>query len=473
MAYIDTPRTDAGNTTYMTNGHDLENFSVEPSLLSPLKRKDDIVSQLRHGRGISLKTPRARVPLADRRNLPARAEFTPLLQSVARKKIERNAKLNGAPETPAFLKASYQGNDSPALPSGDVSGVYGSDLGSSMLGDGEGTPMPQVASSSAQSTPLAVLPNRDSAGVMTDQGNMMTLREQENVSVVTAPNHYKVLTYSQIINKIEKENFGLKLKIHFLEESLRKSGPGFNEAALKENTDLKVDKVTIQKELRQCRKTLSVAEREVETLKSHLEDLQEKAKRKHADETLRQQLEDLKGQLTAKESEIKDLRQRLGNVEGDGEELEKLRGDVEDLEADLREKDRIIEERDDEIDRLKEQSRKDSDEFNEMCTELEASRKRIEDLEQEQGDSAQQAAKLREAQDELEDALEAKQKAEEDLDEVRLPVMIRFMMLIVDDSCVTKCPTSLSIRRDLADNSKTRQTSSRMILPRFVRSTRN
>ncbi|KAF6235547.1 hypothetical protein HO173_006230 [Letharia columbiana] len=402
MAYIETPRTDAGNATFMTDGHDFENFSIEPSLLSPLKRKDDIVSQVQNGRGISLKTPRARVPLADRRNLPARTEFTPLLQSVAKKTLERKGKIGGAPETPAFLKASYQGGDSPGLPGGDVSGVYGSDLGSSVLGDGEGTPMPQVTSSSAQSTPLAVLPKRDAAGVLTDQGNMMTLREQEN-----------------IINKIEKENFGLKLKIHFLEESLRKSGPGFNEAALKENTDLKVDKVTIQKELRQCRKNLSTVEREVEASKRHVEDLQEKAKRKHADETLRRQLEDLKSHLAAKESDLEDLRQRLECAEGDGQELEKLKGDIEDLEADLREKDRIIGERDDQIDKLKEQSRKDSDEFNEVCAELEASKTRIEDLEQEQEDSAQQAAKLREAHNELQDALEAKQKAEEDLDELR------------------------------------------------------
>lgn len=183
MAYIDTPRTDA-DATYMTNGHNLESFSVENSFLSPLKGRDDLASQMRHGRGISLRTPRARVPFSDRRNLPAapgRGEFTPLLQSVARKNLERNGKLSGAPETPAFLKASYQGGDSPALPGPEISGVYGSDLGSSVLGDNDGTPMPQVASSSAQSTPLAVLPKRDATGVLTDQGSMMTLREQENV----------------------------------------------------------------------------------------------------------------------------------------------------------------------------------------------------------------------------------------------------------------------------------------------------
>ena len=204
MAYIETPRTDAGNATYMTNGHDFENFSVEPSLLSPLKRKDDIVAHMRNGRGMSLNTPRARVPLADRRNLPGRTEFTPLLQSVARKRLERNGKVGGAPETPAFLKASYQGGDSPVLPRGDVSGVYGSDLGSSMVGDGEGTPMPQVASSSAQSTPLAVLPKRDAAGVLADQGNMMTLREQDNVSAIASPTRMNADVRSRSSTKLRR-----------------------------------------------------------------------------------------------------------------------------------------------------------------------------------------------------------------------------------------------------------------------------
>lgn len=183
MAYIETPRTDAGNATYFSNGHNLDNFSVENSFLSPLKGKDNLVSDVRNGHGISLKTPRARVPFSDRRNLPGapgRGEFTPLLQSVAKRNLERNGKISGAPETPAFLKAGYHGSDSPTLPGADVTGVYGSDVNSSAVGD-DGTPIPPVASSSAQSTPLAVLPQRDAAGVLTDQGNLMTLREQENV----------------------------------------------------------------------------------------------------------------------------------------------------------------------------------------------------------------------------------------------------------------------------------------------------
>ena len=188
MAYTETPRTDAGNATFMTTGGGIENFSVENSMLSPVKRKDDIVSVMRNERGASLKTPRARAPLADRRNLPGASkgiEFTPLLQSVTKKNLERKSKSRGGPETPAFLKTSYQSNNSFTLPAGDASAVYGSDLGSSILGDNRSTPLPQVSNSSEQSTPLPVLPKRDAAGVLDDQANVMTLREQENVRSAT------------------------------------------------------------------------------------------------------------------------------------------------------------------------------------------------------------------------------------------------------------------------------------------------
>lgn len=184
MAYVETPRTDAGNATYMSNAHNLEDFSVENSFLSPSKTRDDLVSQLRNGRGISLKTPRSRVPFADRQNIskgPLRGEFTPLLKSAARNNMLKKGKLSGAPQTPAFLKAGYQESNSPVLPQPEISRLYEDDTRSSIDGSADGTPVPQIASSSAQSTPLAVLPKRDAGGVLTDQGNMMTLREQENV----------------------------------------------------------------------------------------------------------------------------------------------------------------------------------------------------------------------------------------------------------------------------------------------------
>ena len=182
MAYVETPRTDAGNATFMTNGHNLEDFSVENSFVAPSKT-DNLLQQMRNGRGLNLNTPRTRNPLADRRNLPNApkpGEFTPLLKSVAKKNLTRSHTVRGVPQTPAFLKDSYRGGDTPALPGTDSSRIYGDETGSLAGGDDGGTPVPQVASSSAQSTPLA-LPQRDAGGVLTAEGNALTLREQENV----------------------------------------------------------------------------------------------------------------------------------------------------------------------------------------------------------------------------------------------------------------------------------------------------
>jgi peptidoglycan hydrolase CwlO-like protein len=154
--------------------------------------------------------------------------------------------------------------------------------------------------------------------------------------------------HSQIINKIEKENFGLKLKIHYLEDALRKSGPGYNEAALKENTELKVNKVTMQKELHRYRKTLGAAERDLEQYRQQILEIQERAKRKYEDDELREALERLQGELDDKDVEVQELREKLEKAERQ-EDIERLKESLGDLEADLREKDRVIGEREDEI----------------------------------------------------------------------------------------------------------------------------
>ncbi|KAL9002018.1 MAG: hypothetical protein Q9188_005035 [Gyalolechia gomerana] len=432
MAYIETPRTDPGNSTYMPNGYGLDDFSAENTFLSPSKKENDLVSQLRHGRGISLKTPRSRAPFGDRRNLPvvpAQGEFTPLLKSVAKKNLQRG-KLNGVPETPAFLKKGYRGSDSPALPSA-TPGAYSEDTGSSVgVTDNDGTPVPQIASSSAQATPLAVLPKRDAEGILTDQGNILTLREQEN-----------------IINKIEKENFGLKLKIHFLEESLRKSGPGLNEAALKENTELKVDKVTMQKEIARARKTLERTEREVEDYRKQLQNAHDQTKRKHADKQMLEEVESLKKEIATKDAQIRDLHDDLEHATEKDAEIEKLRGDLDDLEIDIREKDRLLDDREEELEGLKEQTKQDADELAKAMREIDSDKQRIEQMERNDRTAADRLAELdhangelaetrdqiqdlkrdvekaeamaKGAQNELQEAHEEKKKAESDLNELR------------------------------------------------------
>jgi hypothetical protein len=178
MAYLETPRTDAGNATFMTNGRKLEDFSVENSFVAPSKN-DDLLSHMRNGRRLDLGTPRTRNPLTDRRNLPdvpKPGEFTPLLKSVTKKNFNRSNTIRGVPQTPAFLKDG----ETPALPGTNSSRIYGEETGSLAGADENGTPVPHVATSSAQSTPLA-LPQRDAGGILTAEGNALTLREQENV----------------------------------------------------------------------------------------------------------------------------------------------------------------------------------------------------------------------------------------------------------------------------------------------------
>ncbi|KAG9236057.1 microtubule associated-domain-containing protein, partial [Amylocarpus encephaloides] len=221
---LDTPRTNAGDGP---NSREFDfDISQAPSFISPTKDKDNLVFQMQKGGRGTIKTPRSRVALGDRRNLPGGlggGEFTPLLKSATRNSALRNGNENSI-HTPGFLKAGGLGNipeDQSPLPYLGSSVYDGSQNGSYMAR----TPAPQLDSSSTASTPMAILPRRNEGPGVLQDGNQLSLREQENV-----------------IDKIEKENFGLKLKIHFLEEALRKAGPGFSEAALKENTELKVDK---------------------------------------------------------------------------------------------------------------------------------------------------------------------------------------------------------------------------------------
>jgi chromosome segregation ATPase len=112
---------------------------------------------------------------------------------------------------------------------------------------------------------------------------------------------------------------------------------------------LKVDKVTLQKELHRYRKIFGAAERELEQCRQQLLDFQEKMKRKRADDGLLEELERLRGELDDKEAEVQELRGKREEAEQQQEDIERLRESLSDLEFDLREKNRIIEEREDEM----------------------------------------------------------------------------------------------------------------------------
>ena len=186
MEYIDTPRTEAGNTTFMGSGHNPDDLSMENSFHSPKKREFDLASHMRNSRGLNLRTPSARTALTDRRNFQTNrrsGEFTPLLKSATKRHAFRGKENILIPKTPAFLKEGIQGRESPALHAPESSGIYGSEPESFVKLQGEMTPLPHIASSSVQSTPLAKLTSRTGDRMLDDQRNLMTLREQENVGL--------------------------------------------------------------------------------------------------------------------------------------------------------------------------------------------------------------------------------------------------------------------------------------------------
>ncbi|KAJ9196572.1 hypothetical protein DTO027B5_1583 [Paecilomyces variotii] len=423
LPYIDTPRTEVdGNATYMTNGlrsvarsHLSALESVENSFQTPSK-EDDIIKSMENGRrrgssGFSLRTPRAgsgpkttRNALDHRRNLPSAAppkgEFTPMMKSATRNNYLRNmsaARGNGVPQTPAYLRASYRSNaNTPGLPPIDMTDIYGDDA----TATDDVTPLPQeVASSSAQSTPLPMLPERD-GGVVSDGQNMMTLKEQE-----------------KIIDKLDKDNFGLKLKIHYLQEQLQKAGPEYNQAALQENTELKVTKITMQRDIARYKKNLLQAERDLEAYRLQLQELRDKAKKRQLDEEGRREMEWMREEVENRGNQVKELQEELKEAKDkQSEEIERLRDEIEDLEASVREKDRIIDEREEEIDNLKERDGKENEAAAELEAELERAKEQLEELHESLEKAKSEAQEAKESQNQ---AMEEKQKAEEDLRELQ------------------------------------------------------
>ncbi|KAI9654321.1 MAG: hypothetical protein M1829_000942 [Trizodia sp. TS-e1964] len=342
---LDSPRAD-GNATYLTEPN--FDMSQELSFRSPRKETHDLVKQLQNNRrGLPVNTPRSRPPFADRRNVPSvaprAAEFTPILKSVQRNNLLRQQRKStdaGVPTTPAIAKSGYKSVlESPALPF-ENSGIYETTgMASYFSVDIDETPVPHIPSSSVASTPTTRLPRQDGGGVLTTGANVMTLKEQEN-----------------LIDKVEKENFNLKLKIHFLEESLKKAGPGFSKAVLKENTDLKVERATLQKDFLGYRKTLAAAEKNIKAYQKQLLEAQEEVNRKHVDESHR--------------------------VEAD-----KLRDELEDIQAELREKQRLIDEREEEIDELRESAQRQATTITELQDQFQSSAEQVEstrDLEEAQ-----------------------------------------------------------------------------------------
>lgn len=197
--YIDTPRTEAdGNATFLTNGGLRSalrpNLSVldsaENSFQIPSK-DEDIIRSIEKRRNGDMSTPRAGASkstrnggMTDRRtSLGAKGEFTPLMRSATRNNYLRSAvrASGGGYKTPAHLRDGYRSNgNTPGLPPMDMTEIY--EEGS--MAPEDPTPLPQMVSSSPQSTPLPTASQRN--GVLENGKNGLSLKEQENVGLFTS-----------------------------------------------------------------------------------------------------------------------------------------------------------------------------------------------------------------------------------------------------------------------------------------------
>jgi chromosome segregation ATPase len=201
-----------------------------------------------------------------------------------------------------------------------------------------------------------------------------------------------------------------------MEEQLQKAGPEYNNEALKENRELKVLRLTMQRDISRYRKSLQQAEKDLEDYQLQLAELKEKSWRDQADQTVQREMDMMREELESRDNELREVRDELRHTKDTkSQEIEKLRDDIEDLEASSREKDRLLEEREEELDDLKRNA-----EENGAASELQLELDRAKEQMQELHDSLARAnSETKESQDAARQAIEEKDRVEEDLRELQ------------------------------------------------------
>jgi archaellum component FlaC len=112
---------------------------------------------------------------------------------------------------------------------------------------------------------------------------------------------------------------------------------------------LKVDKVTLTRELSRARKKLSQAEADLLACRESLWEAQKNHDKRMADQAIRSELEASKEELDSCRKDIQELRNQQKAAKDQGEELESLKEYVEDLKYGLRESAREIDLKTDEL----------------------------------------------------------------------------------------------------------------------------
>ncbi|KAJ7583262.1 hypothetical protein C8J56DRAFT_953479 [Mycena floridula] len=183
----------------------------------------------------------------------------------------------------------------------------------------------------APETPVASRMKRNSRPTTTgNKGVTLTLRDQE-----------------KHIDNLKKENFNIKLRVHFLEERLAQLAPDQMDAALKQNINLKIEVQSRGMEIKRLKKLLLELERE-------LERLQRGAGSRGRERELEEKLEE-------RDRELRELRRRRVSQGSDDGALMQAEARNAELEDELENARGLLEDNMEEIERLKEMVEKRGD----------------------------------------------------------------------------------------------------------------
>ncbi|KAJ6567603.1 hypothetical protein DFH09DRAFT_1261407 [Mycena vulgaris] len=181
-------------------------------------------------------------------------------------------------------------------------------------------------------TPVATRPKRTARSSASGTKGALTLRDQE-----------------KHIDNLKKENFNIKLRVHFLEERLAQLAPDQIDAALKQNISLKIEVQQRGMELKKLKKLVLELERE-------LDRLQRAGAGTHRAGT-RDRERELEEKLEERDRELRELRRRATSDSADAlladrnaeleDELDGMRGLLEDNMDELERLRDIVERRSD------------------------------------------------------------------------------------------------------------------------------
>ncbi|KAI6027197.1 hypothetical protein EDC04DRAFT_3142904 [Pisolithus marmoratus] len=257
------------------------------------------------------------------------------------------------------------------------------------IDDGDGDGQTEAADGGFLNTPATKLDapetpvaRRRARGNAPGKGVTLTLRDQE-----------------KHIDALKKENFNIKLRVHFLEERLAQLAPDQVDAALKQNVSLKVEVQQRGLELKKLKRLVLELERELERTEREKELEARLAERERELRELR------KGRLSTADADA--LRQAEVHNEELEEELDNVRGLLEENMEELERLRELIEEQDDLLAQKEDEVSELADEIEKLHLDLQELQRRYEAESLERSSSRAQMLEEREEREAVEEGLNA------------------------------------------------------------------